>query len=98
MSNYLSDPRRLTFEGEIAALHIFAKYDPKGLQGHFDVEHRHDIGYGPCKPAPMPDAPDLDNEEDDECLRWSSATREDAKTLSALGWHWDSDSECWAQF
>lgn len=90
--NYLTDPRHWTFEGEIAALHIFAKSHPKGLQGHFDIIHRHDVDYGPSEPAPVP----LRNDGGE--WEWPPETNEDAQTLQGLGWRWDNYNGCWAKF
>ena len=97
--NFLTHPQKRTFAGEILALHIFAKHDPKGLAGHYDMDHQHDVGYGPKRPAPESVGFEQDEGEDDFPLEaWPEASREDAQTLLALGWSWDSEAVCWIQF
>lgn len=100
--NYLTHPKHWTFAGEILALTTFAKYDPdgKGLDGHFDISHHHDVGYGPQHPAPdYEEYQRLEGASGDFPLgAWPEASREDVLTLRALGWSWDPSAECWAQF
>lgn len=92
--NYLKDPRANTFEGWMIALSIFAKYNEKGVAGRLETASEHDILYLPSKPEPL-SAEDEDG--DGECT-WPDETKADAELLDALGFHWDTDVDCWAKF
>lgn len=89
--NYLKDPRANTIEGWIAALQIFAKYRPKGLQDRLETHAEHDILFVCDKPEPV------DQDEEGEPA-FAPEHQEDAAALDGLGFHWDSDGDCWSKF
>lgn len=92
---YLKDPRANTYEGWIAALTIFAKYEEKGLQARMDKAAEHDILYLPSKPEPK----SAEHKDGDTVLTWNSEQeREDGESLERLGFHWCRDVDCWAKF
>ena len=88
---YLKDPRANTFEGWIAAFQIFAKYQPEGLQSNLDTASEHDILYLCTKPEP------IGKDEEGEYM-FAAEHEQDAEELDQLGFHWDSQGDCWSKF
>jgi hypothetical protein len=96
MSEYLKDPRANTFEGWIAALTIFSKYNKSGLQGRMDTASEHDILYLSTVPAPT--SARHDEDEGETVCEWDEAVKEDVQILTRLGFHWTTEADCWAKF
>lgn len=96
MAGYLKDPRANTFEGWIEAMKIFAKYAKNGLKSRVDTAGEHDIFYLPSEPKPDDVARTPDGEV---FLYWEDESkRTDADILDGLGYHWDTDVDCWAKY
>lgn len=93
--HYLKDPRANTYGGWIAALEILAKYDG-GLERHMSTWSEHDILY--LHGGPEPKSFRYDEENSETVCEWDHDTAPDVETLERLGFHWDSDVECWAKF
>jgi hypothetical protein len=100
------DPRSNTFEGWIAALTILAKYQKKGLQERLFAGADHDVVWFTDKPAPKEteytqeqlDANEPPANDDEENPIWPDETKADAAALIGLGFHWDTELNCWAKF
>jgi hypothetical protein len=67
---------------------ILEKYNP----GSHDIAACHDIiCAGPSEVI-------VEGTEDDDEPKGTVVSAEDAKRLHELGWHIDSENECWARF
>lgn len=92
---YLKDLRANTYEGWIAALSIFAKYEDKGITARMQTAAEHDVLYLASEPTPNT----AELQDGDSVLTWGSEReRQDGETLERLGFHWDTDVDCWAKF
>ncbi len=96
------DPRYNTIEGWTVAMTILAKYlkDKKDWPiGGAD----HDVIYMNGGPEPIEqeytqEQLDSDEPPPSDDPKWAPEHQEDVKTLEALGFHWDTETDGWAKF